>query len=86
MNFKKQALNKAYKIDAETDVTVNIPALEKKHGPYNGPLSGIPEEAIVEGMVERGSNLVSRKGDTPPPGPDSNSNPAGEGETNKNKK
>lgn len=70
LQFKNEALNKAFKIKAETDTVVNLPA-SRTYKAYSGPLSGIPNAEMLEAMVSRGSNLVSKvqeeKEQTPDP-------------------
>lgn len=62
MNFKDESLNNDYKILADKDVKVRLPAIkDKKIGGYYGPLSGIPLKEHVDGMIARRSNLVAKK-------------------------
>lgn len=60
LEFKKKSLNKSFTITSGADVVVIISACEK-HSRYNGRLSNISETAILDGMIERGSNLIARK-------------------------
>lgn len=59
-------LNKKFRI--VRDVKVTIPKTDKQEG-YSGPISGIQSEVIVQGMIDRGSNLVTLKATIPPPPP-----------------
>lgn len=73
MNFiKNPSLNDSYIITSEIDQHISIP------GRYDGPISEIPRADLVEGMIQRKSNLVALKQQQPKGAAPSPSNtPAG---------
>lgn len=60
LSFKNNSLNSSYEILAETDISVTLPKC-KNHPAYNGKLSNIPNSKMLDGMLERKSNLIARK-------------------------
>lgn len=58
--FNNPKLNEKYIITSEKDQQVKTPKQEGIPA-YTGKLSGINDEKIIEGMIDRGSNLVQHK-------------------------
>lgn len=52
---RNSALNDKYEIRSETDHVIDSP------DGYKGPLSKIPTQVILDGMIKRGSTLVAEK-------------------------
>jgi hypothetical protein len=64
LKFANEELNKSHEILTTNDCKVILPA---SAGGYKGPISGIRTAQELEGMIERGSNLVKRKAGSPTP-------------------
>lgn len=78
MGFKKSALNKKYELACPPETVVHVPVRET-HGAYSGQIGDIADTAILDGMIARGSNLLSlkkapQKEDPPPPAADEQDN------------
>lgn len=64
--FSEPKINKKYRILAETDCNITV----SKPFPYSGKLSNCNSPAILDAMIERGSNLVERIETKPKEKPD----------------
>jgi len=53
LEFKNPELNKSFKMNGEKDSLIQVPH-------YRGQLSDVKDAKVLEGMIKRGSKLVSR--------------------------